>query len=68
MKQRNGAPWVELESGNKLNVVVKNEVAELMSADELMNKWNYDYFLGSFLQMAQNYHSSALNENEGSNG
>jgi hypothetical protein len=68
MKQRNGAPWVELESGNKFNVVVKNEVAELISADKLIDKWKYDYFLGSFLKMAQNYHSSTANDNEGSNG
>ncbi len=55
MKQRKGAAWVEVESGKKLSVVMKNETAQLLTHEQLQTRWDYDYFLGSFLQMARNY-------------
>lgn len=58
MKQRNGAPWVDLQPGKKLSVVMKNETAQLLSAEQLQTRWDYDYFLGAFLHMARNYQNS----------
>ncbi|PLX88389.1 MAG: hypothetical protein C0618_04295 [Desulfuromonas sp.] len=55
MKQRSGAPWVELESMGKLRVRVKSETAALASLDRLEQRWDYDYFLGSYLSMARTY-------------
>ena len=53
MQQRSGAPWVELESGNTLRVKVKSEKAELGSQSDIEQRWDYDYFLGSFLNIAR---------------
>jgi hypothetical protein len=56
MKQRDGAPWVELEpGGQKIKVKVKNEAFKLASNEELVRNWDYDYFLGSYLSMAGSY-------------
>lgn len=55
MKQRSGAPWVELESGGKVRVRVKSETAELASIEKLEQRWDYDYFLGSYLAMSRAY-------------
>ncbi|QEP41775.1 hypothetical protein D5085_00610 [Ectothiorhodospiraceae bacterium BW-2] len=52
MQQRSGAPWVELESGDTLRVKVKSEKAELRQQEELEQKWDYDYFIGSFVKIA----------------
>jgi len=53
MQQRSGAPWVELEAGKTLRVKVKSETSELRSQEDIENKWDYDYFLGSFLNIAK---------------
>ena len=55
MQQRSGAPWVEVESGTKLRVKIKSERAELVEQEKLETRWDYDYFLGSFLQIARNH-------------
>lgn len=52
MAQRGGAPWVEVEAGKKLRVRVPSELAELKSQGELEKDWDYDYFIGSFIQIA----------------
>ena len=53
MKQRGGAPWVEIEDRNKLRVRVKSERANLCDQHHLKTHWDYDYFLGSFLEIAK---------------
>jgi hypothetical protein len=53
MQQRSGAPWVELEPGNTLRVKVKGEKAELATQADIEQRWDYDYFLGSFLNIAK---------------
>ncbi|WP_339666654.1 hypothetical protein [uncultured Marinobacter sp.] len=53
MKDRGGAPWVSCESGDILNVKVKSETARLREQSDLLNKWDYDYFLGSYLRIAK---------------
>ena len=55
MHQRSGAPWVEVESGDKLRVKIKSERAELAEQENIENRWDYDYFLGSFLRIARNH-------------
>lgn len=55
MQQRSGAPWVEVESGTKLRVKIKSERAELVEQQKLETRWDYDYFLGSYLQIARNH-------------
>ncbi|EED31273.1 hypothetical protein NOR53_2493 [gamma proteobacterium NOR5-3] len=52
MAQRGGAPWVEAESSKHLRVRVPSELAALKSQNELEKDWDYDYFLGSFIQIA----------------
>lgn len=53
MKQRGGAPWVEIENGDTLRVRVKNERAKLRNQNYIETHWEYDYFLGSFLRIAK---------------
>lgn len=53
MKQRNGAAWVDIEPNGTLRVRVKSETAALASNQLLQERWDYDYFLGSYLSMAQ---------------
>jgi hypothetical protein len=55
MQQRSGAPWVEVEPGNTLRVKVKSEKAELRSQSDIEQRWDYDYFLGSFLNIARHH-------------
>jgi hypothetical protein len=55
MQQRSGAPWVEVEPGNTLRVKVKSEKAELGSQQEIEQRWDYDYFLGSFMNIASQH-------------
>ena len=55
MQDRSGAPWVEIESGDKLRVKIKSERAELAEQKDIETHWNYDYFLGSFLRIARNH-------------
>jgi len=53
MQQRSGAAWVEVVSGKTLRVRVKSEKAELRKQKALEIDWDYDYFLGSYLNIAQ---------------
>ena len=53
MQQRSGAPWVEVESGDKLRVKIKSETADLATQEDIENRWDYDYFLGSYLRIAR---------------
>lgn len=55
MKQRKGAPWLELESGRTFRVVMKNETAKLLTSKDLISRWDYDYFLGAFLKMSHHF-------------
>ncbi len=55
MQHRSGAPWVEVESGSILRVKVKSEKAELRSQSDIEQHWDYDYFLGSFLNIARHH-------------
>tara|TARA_R110002049_G_C9166498_1_gene561478 strand:- start:3093 stop:4337 length:1245 start_codon:yes stop_codon:yes gene_type:complete len=55
MRQRNGAAWVEVEGNGKLRVRVKSETASLATLASLEERWDYDYFLGSYLSMATAY-------------
>jgi len=55
MQQRSGAPWVEIESGQFLRVRVKSEKAELKSQSAIAQRWDYDYFIGSFLNIASEH-------------
>jgi hypothetical protein len=59
MQHRGGAPWVEIEAGNKLRVRVKTERAELAGQQDIEERWDYDYFLGSFLNIARRYYGVA---------
>jgi hypothetical protein len=53
MKARGGAPWVNCDSGDILNVKVKSETAVLRSQKALLGDWDYDYFLGSYFRIAK---------------
>ncbi len=52
MEQRGGAPWVEVEDGRTLRVKVPSETAELKNQAELENAWDYDYFIDSYMRVA----------------
>lgn len=52
MEQRNGAPWVEVESSRKFRVRVPTETYTLRSQEEIESKWDYEYFISSFLRIA----------------
>ncbi len=60
MRQRGGAPWVELENSRTLRVRVKAENARIPDQQTLTNRWDYDYFFGSFLNIALQ-HRTAVN-------
>jgi hypothetical protein len=55
MKQRDVAPWVELEQGKNIKVKIKNDAFKLASNEELKQRWDYDYFVGSYLSIARSY-------------
>jgi hypothetical protein len=59
MKHRSGAAWVEVEGGKTLRVKVRNEKAELRKQQDIEERWDYDYFLGSFLNIARNHFSAS---------
>ncbi|TGD72251.1 hypothetical protein E4634_16175 [Mangrovimicrobium sediminis] len=52
MEQRGGAPWVEVESGRTLRVRVPSETVELKNQAELESAWDYDYFIDSYMRVA----------------
>ena len=51
MQNRGGASWVELE-GNIIRVRVSSESGDLRGQQYLQEHWDYDYFLGSFKNIA----------------
>jgi len=53
MQQRGGAPWVEVENGKTLRVRVKTETIQIPGQKDLEHRWDYDYFIGSFLSIAR---------------
>jgi len=52
MHDRGAAPWVELKT-KKICVKVKSEISTLKKMEQLETDWDYDYFLGSFLQITR---------------
>ena len=52
MELRGGCPWVELENGITLRVKVASEIAELPDQDNLEKRWDYDYFIASYISIA----------------
>ncbi len=52
MKRRDGAPWVHLENDKILRVKVPSETASLLDPHELESQWDYDYFIGSYITVA----------------
>lgn len=55
MKDRGGAPWVEIEKNKTLLVRVPDGTAELLDQKELQTRWDYSYFLYSYLAVARNW-------------
>lgn len=53
MTNRDGAPWVEVEANKTLRVRVPSEIAELRSQQALESDWDYEYFMSSYLSIAQ---------------
>jgi len=51
MQNRGGSSWVELE-GNIIRVRVPSESGDLKDQQYLQEHWDYDYFLGSFKNIA----------------
>ena len=52
MAGRGGAAWVEESADGRLRVRVKAETARLPRIEELQTRWDYDYFLRSYAQIA----------------
>ena len=55
MKDRGGAPWIEIEKDKTLLVRVPDETAELLDKKELQTHWDNSYFLYSYLAVARNW-------------
>ena len=55
MKDRGGAPWVEIEKNKTLLVRVRDATAELLDQKELQTHWDNSYFLYSYLAVARNW-------------
>ena len=55
MKDRGGAPWIEIEKNKTLLVRVPDETAELLDKKELQTHWDNSYFLYSYLAVARNW-------------
>lgn len=55
MKDRGGAPWVEIEKSKTLLVRVPDETAELFDKKELQTHWDNSYFMYSYLAVARNW-------------
>ena len=51
MKQRSGAPWIEMRRG-KLHVRFRDEQGSLPGADDLPTLWRFNYFLESLRDIA----------------
>ncbi len=52
MELRGGCPWIELENDRTLRVKVPNETATLLDQGELESRWDYDYFIASYINIA----------------
>ena len=55
MSDRQGAPWIEVDSKKILKVRMKQEKFKLFKQSELEEHWDYDYFIGSFLDISKSY-------------
>ncbi len=55
MTDRQGAPWIELDGKNLIKVRMKQEKFKLLKQEELLKHWDYDYFIGSFLDISKAY-------------
>ena len=59
MVDRQGAPWIEIDGSGILKVRMKVEKFNLYKQEDLIEHWDYDYFLGSFLYISKNYLSAS---------
>lgn len=59
MRDRGGAPWIELDDREQVRVRINSEVSELCSQKEFETKWHYSYFLESFARIAAEADSSS---------
>lgn len=55
MLDRQGAPWVEVDGKGIIKVRMKQEKFKLFTQQDLLEHWDYDYFLGSFLSISKSY-------------
>ena len=55
MADRQGAPWIEVDSKKNIKVRMKREKFKLFKQEILLKHWDYDYFIGSFLVISKNY-------------
>jgi len=55
MSERQGAPWIEVDSKKLIKVRMKQEKFRLFKQADLQEHWDYDYFLGSFLDISKSY-------------
>ena len=55
MGDRQGAPWIEVDGKKLLKVRMKQEKFKLYKQEDLLKHWDYDYFIGSFLDISKKY-------------
>jgi hypothetical protein len=55
MVDRQGAPWIEVDGKKAIKVRMKLEKFKLFKQSDLLERWDYDYFIGSFLDISRNY-------------
>jgi phospholipid N-methyltransferase len=55
MLDRKGVAWIEIDAKNNIKVRVKLEKFKLLGHEKLLVRWDYDYFLGSFLSISKSY-------------
>ena len=55
MRDRQGAPWIEVDGKKVIKVRMKLEKFKLFKQFDLLEHWDYDYFIGSFLDISRNY-------------
>lgn len=58
MELRGGAPWAEAKSDGPIRVRLKSETGELPDQAELETRWQHNYFLTSYAQIAANARTS----------
>ena len=55
MQDRGGGAWVRRDSDGRIHVKVPLETGRLRTNEDLRTLWDYDYFLASFLAVAQRH-------------